>query len=588
MPALNSTTEHFMNYGFLNKLMNSSYLPVEDIWLSGNNINYYYFGQYITAFLNKVSTTQVEESYNLMIALLAAFLFVLPYSIGKTLGNNLIKEKTEKFAKIVPVAIGIIAGLAVSLGGTTYYTVYKLALNEETYFYADACYYIGYRPETQDKTITAFPSYMNLEGDLHAHYMDTMFALTMLALLLQYILAEHNENESRRKRLLNGNILLIGILLGIQKMTNYWDFPIYLVIIGAVITVKNFMKYKEYKQKILVTLIQLLEIVLLEELLTATFSAGLYISATKVYLTNITSPLYKLVVLWGLPIICIIFHIVSLLYQFLKEKKGNIFQYIKRMNLSDIYIIILGVCAIGLVILPEIIYLKDIYNDEYKRANTMFKLTFNAITLFHICGSYILIKYLYEKGSIIKKVAVAILLVIFVSTFGYGLDAISYCTNGLKNQTDDIRNVESYVEKNLPDDYKAIQWIKQNIDRDAVILQKAAGSYTKDTRISVFTANPTILGWHGHEWIWRAKSDYSIPDEVNERWSAIFQIYQSKDEEEVRSLIEKYNISYIYIGNVEYTDFNNINLDLLLNMGEVVYQDDVDYIQSPVYIIKCK
>lgn len=589
-PVLNNSTEHFMNYGFINKLMNTDYLPVEDIWLSGNNINYYYFGQYITAFMNKISTTHVEESYNLMLALLAAFLITLPYSIGKNLGNNLIKDETKKIVKIVPIVIAILAGLSTCLGGTTYYSIYKLALNDPDYFYADPCYYIGYRPDVPDKTITAFPSYMNIEGDLHAHHIDTMFALTMLALLLQYMLVKDDENNNKDKKkwrkFFSLNIILMGLLLAIQKMTNYWDFPIYLVIIGAVVTVKNCIKYKNFKEKILVTLAQLAQIVVLEELLTLTFSMQLYISATQVHFTNIMSPLYKLGVLWGLPTLCVVVNIITILYKYFKEKKGSIFAYINNMNLSDIYIIIIGVCAIGLVLLPEIIYLKDIYSDDYKRANTMFKLTFNAITLFHISTSYILIKHIYQKSSVVKKTATVIILIIFITTLGYGIDTISYATNGLKNETMDIKNVEDYIKVMLPDDYVAIQWIKENLDRDSVILQKVDGSYTLSTRISSFTANPTVLGWHGHEWVWRAKADYSVPDEVYARWNDIFQIYNSEDKEYVKSLIEKYDIDYIYIGNLEYSESTDKNFSTLFKLGEIVYTNGTNYAQSPVYIIK--
>ena len=104
---IDSSTEKFMNYAFINRLMLSDYLPAKDVWLSGNTINYYYYGHYITAFLSKISTTEAAETYNLMLALLASLLFVLPYSIGKNLGNNLIKNSTKKSAKIIAVCIGI-------------------------------------------------------------------------------------------------------------------------------------------------------------------------------------------------------------------------------------------------------------------------------------------------------------------------------------------------------------------------------------------------------------------------------------------------------------------------------------------------
>lgn len=586
MCPLNNVTEHFMNYGFINRLMNTEYLPAEDIWLSGNPFNYYYYGHYITAFINKISTTGVEESYNLMLALLATFLFVLPYSLVKNLGNNLIKDDKKKITKAIPALMGLLVALTITFSGTVYYTVYKLILNDEDYFYPNPCYYIGHRPETNDQTITAFPSYMNIEGDLHAHHMDTMFALTTFALLLQYMLSDEEENKV--KKYLNIKILLLGIMLAIQKMTNYWDFPIYLVIMGAVITVKNCIKYKSIKQKIIVTVIQLLEIVLIEELLALTFSSGLYISASKVYMSDVRSPFYKLAVLWGLPVICIAIDVLTHIYKCIKEKKGHLFKYIKEMNLSDVYILVIAICAIGLIIMPEIIYLKDVTAERTRRANTMFKLVFNAATMLNICTGYIIIKHLYQKGLKLKKVFITIVLVVLITTFGYEINAIKATTNNFKNKALNLRSVDNNIKTKLPDDYEAIKWIRQNIDPNDVILQKTNNSYTIDTRISVFTGNPTVLGWYGHQWTWRAKEDYTAPDIIKKRWSDIYTIYQSQNKETVESLIKEYNISYIYIGNVEYKEISNINYELLLSIGEVVYRNDTNYKQTPVYIIKCQ
>ena len=44
----------------------------------------------------------------------------------------------------------------------------------------------------------------------------------------------------------------------------------------------------------------------------------------------------------------------------------------------------------GLILLPEIVYVKDIYSGDYKRANTMFKLTYQAFIMFGICFGYII------------------------------------------------------------------------------------------------------------------------------------------------------------------------------------------------------
>lgn len=579
---LEPNTEQFMNYGFMNVIINSDYMPAQDIWFSGHHINYYYFGQYISAFLTKISFLQVNEGYNLLLAVVASFSFILPYTIAYNVGKILVGKISKKWHKIVPYSLAIITGLSICLGGTLYYPIYKWISQDSSYRYTDAVRYIGYRPETNDKTITDIPSYSNVTKDLHAHYVDILFVFTTLALLLQLLMSDKKENY--KKQLLNPIIFLLAFILGIQKMTNYWDFPIYLVVISVILIANNLLKYNISKKTILTTFLQILEIVLFEELLTLPFSRDLYISATKVYLTHVTSPLHKFAVLWAFPIICLIANLIVIIHYLIKNKQNNLMDNLRNLKLSDIYILILGICALGLVILPEIIYLKDIYADEFKRANTMFKLTYQAYIMFSLSSCYIIFKFIYEKGLAVKKVFAGILLSVLLTTFGYGINAIDTITTN--KVSEDLSHSEYYIKENYSDDYEAIQWIKSNIDKDKIIVEHPSGSFSISSRISVFTANPTVLGWHGHEWVWRATEDYEAPQEETNRWKQIHTLYKSATVDYAKTLIDRYNISYIYIGNVEFEEYKDLNLDVLLSLGEIVYKDDENYSKSPVYIVK--
>ena len=57
---------------------------------------------------------------------------------------------------------------------------------------------------------------------------------------------------------------------------------------------------------------------------------------------------------------------------------------------SDLFVAGLVLCAIGLVLIPELVYVRDIYEENSARANTMFKLTYQAFTLLGISMAYIL------------------------------------------------------------------------------------------------------------------------------------------------------------------------------------------------------
>ena len=74
-------TEKYMDFGFMQSMMRSTTLPAQDMWYAGKPFNYYYGGQYLAVFLTKLTGTSVEITYNLMRTMVAAFAFVLPFSL---------------------------------------------------------------------------------------------------------------------------------------------------------------------------------------------------------------------------------------------------------------------------------------------------------------------------------------------------------------------------------------------------------------------------------------------------------------------------------------------------------------------------
>ncbi len=585
-PTVDYTTEKFMNYGFLNKLFHAEYMPAEDMWFSGFSINYYYFGQYIASFLTKISFSNVPEGFNLAVITINTFTFMGPFAIGYQLGKYLIKNDKRWFATKLPYVIAAFSAIAVSLGGTLLYPInrIKYANNDKEYYYWADTRYIGYDPDTNDKTINEIVPYSNMVGDLHAHHIDTMFVFLTFAMLLEILLDE--EEKQTRERLISPNIILLGINLGIQKMTNYWDFPIYLVVIAITLIFNNFSKYKFNNKNVSVTLLQLAEIIFLEALVTLPFTIDLHLSATKVFLTHVTSPFYKLLVLWGLQTLCVILLIGYLIYNFIKQKKKGkffkqLFEYIPKIERTDLFAFIVGCCAVGLMIIPEIVYVKDIYDDEYKRANTMYKLGYQSDIMFDIATSYIIISLMYRTKSY-KKALLVVPLLAFISTFGYGPYAIGYVTNNLNpDNVSSLDDTEGYIRDYYPNEYRAMKWASENIPMDDVILEKADGSYTLTGYLSSFNGNPTVLAWHGHEWIWRADENYNPPAEENERWSDICSFFNYNSEDTMKRIVRKYDVSYVYVVEKDISEKGLANLEAI---GEIVYKDES--IDKMIYIIK--
>jgi uncharacterized membrane protein len=97
-----------------------------------------------------------------------------------------------------------------------------------------------------------------------------------------------------------------------------------------------------------------------------------------------------------------------------------------------------------------------------------------------------------------------------------------------------------------PEEYKVIQWLTDNANNTDVIVESSGNSYSDNARISAFTGIPTILGWIGHERQWRGSASA-----FEGRAEDIACIYSCEDIEQVRGLLQKYNVTYVIVGKRE-------------------------------------
>lgn len=587
-------TEKFMDYGFMTSMMRSEYMPPQDFWFSGTSLNYYYVGQYIATFLTKLSFVKVTYGYNLMLMMLGAFAVVLPYSLCFNLTSRFITDSGKK-KRIFPILSGLLAGAGVCIAGNMHYPIYKWlipninkilgkAASNTDYWFPDATRYIGYNPETTDKTIHEFPSYSFILGDLHAHVINILFVLTVLGILFAWQSGRKAQEVHPPvwKEIFNPSIIMIGFFIGLYHTTNFWDFPIYYVVSGAVILFSNMIVYNFKGKALWLTAIQGVFILALGEIICLPFTLSFNQISTYPLFTVAHTPLYQLLVLWGLPIFIVIAFLCFLIDNFNRrlskqiettprEKKAAVFRFMKFLKGSDLFIITIGLCAIGLILIPEVIYIQDIYNGDYKRANTMFKLTYQAYIMFGICFGYIFIRLIRFGETIWQRIVSVICLLLFILTLFYAGNAVEAWFGNIFDRTGyEGLDSEKFMESTMPDDYLATAWLNENVTGTPVVLEANGDSYTDYQRVSVMTGLPTVLGWHTHEWLW--KSDLTVLDE---RAADIKTIYTSVDEAEVRRLINKYKIQYIYVGSLEREKFETVNNELIKKLGNIVFESPV-------------
>ena len=591
-------TEKFMDYGFMEAMMRSKTLPATDIWYSQGKINYYYGGQYFAVFLTKLSGTQVELTYNLMRTFVAAFAFVLPFSLVRQMTVDMQGKKVYGWKKRLPSITGFIAGLAVSIAGNMHYVVYaqiipliqKLKGQEvDSYWFPDATRYIGFNPDVPDKTIHEFPCYSFVLGDLHAHVVNIMFVLLLLGLLYAWMQKVRNTTPSVEKlgakkfwmqQLLMPHILAAAMLLGMFHWTNYWDFVIYYVVTGGTVLFMNIICLKgDIKRIIAGTAAQAVEIFAVATVIILPFTLQFTTMVQGVRLAQNHSLPHQLLILWGLPTILTLVFVISLIVGKLKRlNHKSLYRLMKAIRTPDLFAVIMGLCAIGLVAIPELVYVRDIYENGNARANTMFKLTYQAYIMFGMTMVYVIFRQLFVNRKKILKAVGVIGLALLLWTCGYfGKSVDSWFGQVLDPSQYKGLNATAFLETDYAEDVGAIRWLKENIEGSPVVLEANGDSYSEYERVSAMTGLPTVMGWYVHEWLWR--NDVA---DLNAKADEIETIYTSTNAAEVQMLVEKYDISYIFVGSCEREKYADLNNEVLQSLGEIVYQDP-DY---ETYIVK--
>ena len=594
-------TEKFMDYGFMEAMMRSTTLPATDLWYSQGKINYYYGGQYFAVFLTKLSVTKVAKTYNLMRTFVAAFAFAMPFSLVYQMVRDRMDGQLTGKKRCVPPMAGLTAGISLSLAGNGHYIVYKWVLpwiqklqgveSDSSYWFPDATRYIGYNPyREEDRTIHEFPSYSFVLGDLHAHVVNILFVLLMIGILYAWMKKMKSQRLDQvdlrtsafwKREMLSPYLLLAGLLLGMYQWTNFWDFVIYFVVTGGVMLFGNIVRLGGRIRKILaVTIVQALELLAVSYLVILPFTIQFDSMVDGVGIAEYHSYFYQLLVLWGIPVLLVLVFVISLLREKLKQvEHKSLYSLMAATDVPDLFALITGLCAFGLILIPELVYVRDIYENGNARANTMFKLTYQAYILFALTMGYGIYRLLIVTRNKLSKVLAGVVLFFLVWTFGY-------LGNSVKAWFGDVWKVSDYqgldattfLEQQVPEDAAAIRWLRANITGSPVVLEAPGDSYTKYERVSAATGLPTVIGWRVHEWLWRS----NVAD-VDFKAEDVRRIYTSTDEDQVKRLLTNYDVSYIFVGSTEREKYgDSLNESLLQSLGTVVFQDET----YDTYIIK--
>lgn len=560
-PIIDHQTEQYMDYGFMKVMYRQQELPFEDFWAAGGKVNYYYLGQAAAVFICRLSFVSPDYGYSFMLCTVFAGLTMAVFSLVQAFLSSF-----DGMKRSCSVFGGIVSALLSSCGGNGHYIIYgifkqiynKVFMHDPdySYWFPSSTLFIGYDPDTLDKAKHEFPSYTLVLGDLHAHVLNMIFVIVLLAVLSDYILIK-NEKQGKGREYLSPHILLMGLLLGLFKGVNYWDFPIYYVVCGAVILFTDLKKQGLSLYTIVNVLIKGLVIYLTGMVLMLPFSLQYKVPASGIHLCDRHSPVSKLLIIW-FPFFISAFIILKCTIRRLGDGKSEEERRCKDKGKDQIQllaVLAMTLCALGLILMPEIVYVKDIYGDEFERYNTMFKLTFQAFIILSLVtgtGTGLLLNEGLDNTDKVRGKSMSFISAVLISCLSFML--ISYMPWSVRAWFGDITrldlrpgaSVTGFMDHDPAyDDVRdAIRIINADARRRVHIIEEAGNSYSPENRLSVFTGAVAVSGWYVHEWVWRndSKGTYERHEEVRN-------FYESGDIDYCRKLAGKYDLDYIYVGS---------------------------------------
>ena len=258
-------TEKPMDFMLLNAAHQSRFFPSEDPWLSGHTVSYYYFGHIIMASLSKMAGVATSVGYNLGIATIPALAgmvcFGLVYNLVKLSGGTARWALATGVAAPALVLLGgnLMGGLEfvhlrgwgggdfwdwVAVDGLAGGTPGGGAFPQDFWWWFRSTRVIGTALDgvTLDYTITEFPSFSFLLGDLHAHVLAIPFLLLSLAATLNiYCSSERLELAWLSRNW--GQAAVVALSGGALAFINFWDFPTFLAMLGAALLLKGCRDY---------------------------------------------------------------------------------------------------------------------------------------------------------------------------------------------------------------------------------------------------------------------------------------------------------------------------------------------------------
>jgi YYY domain-containing protein len=581
-------TEKPMDMAFMTASNRSATFPPEDPWLAGADLNYYYLGQLAMAVLVKLTAVAPDEGYNVAVAALFALTATAVFTIGATLWGAARGNEGAVGAGLAAVGLVVIAG---NLEGARVLIAEGGPLRDYDWFAAS---------RVIAGTITEFPWFSFLLGDLHAHVLALPFALVSLAFAMQVVLAGPRVVPPLRAVLEGG---AAALALGFLYAVNAWSFPVMagvlvLAVIAWVCDPRSVPGGPAAARWLLAVLAASVILMLpfhlsfdpaargiglveegrgfaswmRDELLVvgtlAPFVALAYLGrlrATRHPLRNGVWIAVAAIVAGSLLAAVDRAHLALLAVALLAALHALI---ARRTTPPARVVWLLVASGVACLLVPEVLYVRDEFDGgPLYRMNTVFKLDYQAWLLLGLGGIGALAWWREWLPRKVARWAYGLIAAAVLAAAALHPFAGTYARKEAFSRTPALDGL-GWLRERAPGDVGAIDWLNEHAAAGAVVLEAVGEDYSPfgHGRISTFTGLPAVLGWPGHERQWH--------HDPGTRERDVERLYEAVAPSAAAPLLERLGVRYVVVGPLERIDYGEDGVAKWDRLGRRVYDRD--------------
>lgn len=652
LPAIEHT-EQPMDLMYLSTAMESEGYPPEDAWLAGNRASYYYFGYVQAAMLSSASGVPSSTGFNLHLGFVFAAAGTAAASLGTGLTRWLAGRDGRRFAVWgggAALAMLLFAGsLSTWFEWAAAHGRYSAGLYDafgverllpcgdsgapdppdcfagstdrttawyptENWWWFRASRVLPQEPPPYD-TITEFPAFSFVLGDLHPHLMSIPLVALMIAVAAVTWRGARPLGLEAHRHTPEVSVVL-AVLIGALAFQNAWDLVTFAGLFAVAVLARN-LRGRSPRDALLPSAGYLGPIAGLAALLYFPWYADFSSQAGGIYAYTGTGtrPAHEFLqfgvllapaavfLAWrawrrpgatldALPFAAVAPAVPLAGWVALAAVRGDLTTGLETrtaggwVTLSALGALLWGLGAVvlaefghsrttaaittiitfGVLLLfgIELFFIRDVFYPS--RFNSVFKLSYQAWVLLSVAGGAVIVAALANRQLAGVRAAAFPAAGLLVASLLFPVLAAPARTNGFTTETS-IDGL-AYVARNDPDEYALTRWISGNTPRGSVIIEASGRrwevdssgvativdtrvQYTDASRISARTGRPTPLGWDGHEAQWRGTSAATAA-EISLRQDLLDSVYLAGDDAgRVLQAMSDAGADYVVVGRVE-------------------------------------